>query len=240
MEKNIIEHINKQKQQAIECMEMFQKTREYSASIVEEYIRINNWNFNKDIRITILNQINNLIVYCMANLYFSAKHIADYSLQQNIFKIYSQNEGNMIIVQYHTSNKNSLVYDTSAIVERYFRIIAKEIDNKTNIRDKFYNIRTKVFQFLNISTETNEFNALRLLTSIRNCIHNNGIHVDENRNINYRGITYEFKRNIPHSYATYNNLNTIINDIINLVKMINSSKIILAKNSMVDDCLNPN
>ncbi|PYF74355.1 hypothetical protein B0O44_104526 [Pedobacter nutrimenti] len=176
------------------------------------------------------------------NLLFNIQQVVNHSFQIQHFKTDTFKDADRIYHAYIKFNKNGLIYNLSAIVERYLRIIAKELDSTIDISKGIFDIRKKIFEIVCISKTGNEWNALNLLTAIRNTIHNNGIYVNPSLtklddSFSYRNSIYSFVNNTPHNYATYENLNDIINDILSLVKIINNNQVIVTKESFIDDCI---
>ncbi|WP_313580812.1 hypothetical protein [Chishuiella sp.] len=63
---------------------------------------------------------------------------------------------------------------------------------------------------------------MMVLSNIRNTIHNNGIHISEDRILFYHNYEINFVHNSPQNIAHYEILALILYDFLNLFKEINS------------------
>ncbi|RZL19855.1 MAG: hypothetical protein EOO89_02050 [Pedobacter sp.] len=196
------------------------------------------WDKDKDVRINILNQINALLLSQQMNLQFNLERVSNHRFQKQFLNIDTFKEANMIFVTYSTFNKNGLIYNLSAVMERYLRIILTEFDPLTDISGGIYGIKKKFFSHLDLLRGSQPWNALALLSMIRNTIHNNGIYVHkDDATVVYRGESYNFVNGLPHDFATYENIVNIILDFLEIVKMVNDIPLIKEKEEITDHAL---
>lgn len=135
---------------------------------------------------------------------------------------------------YLNYNKNALIYNLSAIIERYLRIVARAFKPEIDISEAIWEIKKKVFDSIGLPYQSEQWNALSLPAGIRNTIHNNGIYVNPSlirpdENFIYRNQQYNFISHTPHRFATYENLTQILFDFLVLIKTINTHPTIAAK-----------
>ncbi|MCZ4223489.1 hypothetical protein [Pedobacter rhodius] len=216
-------------------IELLESTRGKIKDYIEELKDTTSWDIDKDVRINILNQINAIMSVNIMNMCFNVQYVNNHSFQVQHFKTETFKDADMMFIAYLTMNKNGFVYNLSAIIERYLRIVILEFDSTIDITKGIYSIKKKLFSFLGISKDSDEWNGLKLLSSIRNTIHNNGIHLSKNdEEILYRESVHPFINNRPHISASYNNLNNIITDLLSLIKMINNFPLIKSKDIFID------
>lgn len=221
---------------------LLESTRGQVKSYIDELLNKHSWDLDKDVRINILHQINQVLTSHVMNLTFNVQQVSNHYFQIKNFKTNTFKDANRIDEGYYRFNKNGLIYNLSAIIERYLRLVAKELDHTLDVSKGIYGIKGRLFVILSISENSNEWSALELLSAIRNCIHNNGIYVNSSRNfpdqnVFYRDKHYLFVNNTPHDYATYENLNDIIDDFLNLIKIINANPTIDSRVSIIDGSL---
>jgi len=221
---------------------LFDATREQVKNYINQLLQLNPWNIDKDVRVNILHQIESVLTSYQMNLVFSVEQVSSHQFQHLHFKTPTFKDANRVTSAYLSYNGNALLYNLSGIIERYLRIICRELDHATDISKGIYGIRKKVFDLIELPTTSDEWGALNLLTAIRNPIHNNGVYVNPSagkadENFYYRNQAFVFVNHTPHKFATCENLNHIILDLVSLIKAINNHPIIRDKKLFIDQCL---
>lgn len=210
----------------------FERSRQDIKNYRDELIRLRNWNFNNDLRIVFLSQLDNILVPHNLNVKYIIEKLSDLNWTKLQLQILDNSGASDVLNNYIIYNKLSLIYILSSIVERYLRVIWNTIKHLQYCNDNFYVIRKNVFNFLNFGLDGNEWKALSVLFNIRNTIHNNGIHLAKGKElkniiINYHNRVVIFSDNNIQGNSTYENFNLILNDFLSLSKMINSHEVIL-------------
>lgn len=189
------------------------------------------WQPDRDIRIIIVNQLNNCLISHNITLKFITSQLMDLNWIKTSLSVPDNHTAFMILEGYVTNNKNGLIYSLSSVIERFFRLVYTAVKDPTSkLIEDYRQIRLKIFSFVGISLESEEWKALAILANIRNTIHNNGIYIDNRNpeiNIVYRGQMEIFRNGYPHYSATYRTINLICVDLLNLITKLHQAQQLL-------------
>jgi hypothetical protein len=176
-----------------------------------------------DVRYSFLNQLYRLIMSYDLGLVDFIKSTYKENKVKELFKIDDSFQTAEILLDYFNFLKLGFIYSLSSLSENYFRSIFRKLFEKEDSKKEFFEIRKRVFKELNINIESNYWKALSLLSNIRNCIHNNGIYYSsrENIEIEYHGVTYNFRNGEAQENSSPKELILILNDILSVVIEIN-------------------
>lgn len=196
------------------------------AILIKEY----HYDELNDYRITILEQINRILIYHNTNMVFFIRYVSDHQYINNLFCT-TESDSKQIACDYLARNRHSLVIFLQSIIESYYREICHSLSFKG--QPSFSSLVNSLFNEMNISQNTDFYKANNILAKIRNTLHNNGIHRHKDETIEYKGEIHYFKQDSPHNSASYETLIYIISDIIDFILFIGrkTSSIKLINNS---------
>ncbi|MGE8513560.1 MAG: hypothetical protein ACN6N7_12710 [Chryseobacterium culicis] len=179
----------------------------------------------KDIRNMFINQLDKVLLFHNLNSYYFINTLQNKPLFDGILQTGSLLDYQKLLQVYQVQGKNALIFQVSSILERFFRVLLQQIKPQS-INKPFYSIRKELFEALNIE-QNDEWNAISILSNIRNTFHNNGIHTsDDVPSIMYKNINYEFIKNDIHNNADYFTLFMITQDIVILYQKICENSLI--------------
>lgn len=207
MSKDIIE-------QYLQELELLRKKSiDARCDLIKQY----NYDIHKDYRITIFEQIDRILIYHNTNLVFFLNFMRYPQYVNSLFHT-TESDSISIASDYIDRNRHSLVLFIQSVLEAYYIEICAAL--KLASTKTFSNLITILFKGLDIDQNSNWYKANKILSKIRNTIHNNGIHRHPNETIEYRGTIHKFIKDTAHNSASYKNLIMIIYDIIEFLYYI--------------------
>ena len=223
----------------VEVLEDFENIRKLITDYRDYLLVKKEWDFENDIRFKFVNQLNIVLISHSLNLKYINEKISHLDWLKK--EASTDNYGATVILEsYITYNKLAFIYTFSSIVERFLRLILGHIDKTADLTIDFYNVRKKVFSQLGFDENGNEWKALSILSNIRNTIHNNGIHLTNEKKlkefiIHYHDLYVGFINGNPHGNGTYEVLFFILSDLVRLSKLINDHPQITKTKSIIDN-----
>jgi hypothetical protein len=189
---------------------------------------------DNDFRGQYVNQVDKTIIVLNLNLINFHDNLCNKQEFDKILPTSSNYDYQEVLKTYFNQTKASFIYNLSSITERFFRILFSSLSNLTSITNiEYYKVTDLIFKKLNLE-KNNYWVALMILSNIRNTIHNNGIHVKEDRTFKYHEFNLVLIKGFPQGIADYQILILIINDIMGLfIKIIRHEKVI--EKALVND-----
>lgn len=212
------------KEEHLKYIEDLEQVRKRISEIRDEYDSGEIIDDNGDVRYSFLNQFYRLITSYIFGLVDFVRSTYGENKVKELFKVEDNFETAEILLDYFNFLKLGFIYSTSSLTENYLRTVFRHLFPEDDSHKEFYHIRKKVFKKLSIGLDSNYWYALSLLSNIRNCIHNNGIHISkrEDIKITYHGDEYLFINNEPQNSSAPSTILLIINDILSLTYLINT------------------
>ncbi|MDE5899761.1 MAG: hypothetical protein K2H33_00220 [Muribaculaceae bacterium] len=183
--------------------------------LVEQY----HYDIAHDYRITIFEQIDRLLIYHDINVVLFLRYIMHPQYVSDLFCT-SEQDSIRIASDYLKRSRHALIIFIQSVIESYYRALCAAFALTTSI--KFSSVYDSLFNRFNVSTDSELYKANKILTKIRNTLHNNGIHTMSDDTINYHGKEYVFSQNLPHQAAGYDTIIHIISDLIDFLHLIGS------------------
>lgn len=176
-----------------------------------------------DIRYSFLNQLYRLIMSYNLGLVDFVRSAYSENKVKELYKVEDSHETTEILADYFIFLKGGFIYSISTIIENYFRSIYRTLFTDEDDLKEFYKIRKDVFERLNMKKDTDYWKSLSILSNIRNCIHNNGIYMSRQGDINieYHGQNNIFKNGVAQESARPETILQVVNDVLSLIIEIN-------------------
>lgn len=195
-------------------------------SLVEQY----RYDIIRDYRITIFEQIDRLLIYHDTNVVLFLRYIMHPQYVSDLFNT-SERDSKRIAIDYLQRTKHALIIFIQSVIESYYRTLCSTFTLKTP--HNFAKVYKLLFNHFKISTNSDWYKAHKILTKVRNTLHNNGIHTMPDDVIIYHEKKYIFSQNSPHQAAGYETIIHIISDLIDFLHQIGleSSNIQLVYNN---------
>ncbi len=206
----------------------------YRNKIVEKY----SWDIDKDIRIAVFEQLDNLIRSLSLSIAVSVRGFQNKKwIDLLLFESINFRPGEKEIETFkvrnnlHTFHKIGYIYSLMQVIEGSIRSIARKTLPNENSTGSFGDLCKKIGMNLKSPKKLNEDmrDALDLLREIRNTIHNNGFYFPDSSTkgslkINYKGKDYFFNYGNPQGNAHYSVLAQITEDLFGLLKVLIEDK----------------
>ena len=135
-----------------------------------------------------------------------------------------QSDIEQVVNNYATFNKLGYLYQLTQILESFIRPILRHIYPGNKATGSFRRAWACVHESLKIDDDKTEFNnAIDLLYTIRNTIHNNGVYLSRrgsNKTIKFKDKEHKFIHEWPHHSAGLDTLYQITEETINLFNFV--------------------
>ncbi len=163
------------------------------------------WKENKDERILILKNVCNIMKAANLNCISNKKSLEDISCKSGTNYTEEHKAINDTII------KIGFIMMICSTIEFSFRKFAKQYDIEDSRISKVYK---NLFYKLNIK----EYDAITIITYIRNAIsHNNEMWIYDNKEIEYNGKVYKFEKNKIVEYTTWEDFFHLLPGIIDII-----------------------
>ena len=208
---------NSMKQHALQTIGQFEQIR---IDFKNEY---HNGNLSEnDFKGQVFNRIDKVIIFLNLNLQNFHDNLNNKLKFDRILPTASEYDYKEVLRHYFIQTKASFIYGISSVIETFFRELHKVLFPNKNIDKKsLYEILNQIFNKLELEKNENWI-AMMVLSNIRNTIHNNGIHISEDRTFIYHNYEIIFNYNLPQNVALYDILSLILYDFLKLFKVINN------------------
>lgn len=185
------------------CINPFEK---FYDEIVEKHPE---WEKNKDERVLMLKDVCNIMKAVNLNYISNKKVLEDVSFKNDTEEHKAIND---------TIIKIGFIMMLCSSIEFSFRKFAKQYDIEDSRISKVYK---NLFYKLNVK----EYDALTIITYIRNAIsHNNQMWIYDNKEIEFSGKIYKFEKNSIVEYTTWEDFFHLLPGIIEIIsEVINST-----------------
>lgn len=202
------------KKTAIQYIEELEQIRKKALDLRFNLKDNYNYNIQKDCRIIIFERINRLLIYHNLNMFLFVSHL---SSPEYITKLFHTSEIDSIRIasDYITRNRQSLILFFESIIEAYYRDLFQAWN--LNCPSSFSKILAVISKKVNIDEQSNWYISNKLLSKIRNTIHNNGLHGHNPEVITYHNQTYYFQTGQPQEAADYETIITMFQDILDFL-----------------------
>lgn len=209
----------------LKCMKDFEALRVTIENRSKKLLQSYSWDANQDIRIRVFWGLCNLIRSYDLGLYYAAHYTLDINWIQKVMPPVSKSDAGIVGKQFEVFIRYGFIFSLSSVVESAMRSILRAIDPGNKANKEFSGVWPCLFQHLSLSEPHVFREALKMLSAIRNCIHNNGVFFPRNEKdlevpLPYRGRTYLFKQGQPHNYASNEQLIQITEDIFKMFEFI--------------------
>jgi len=175
------------------------------------------WNPDKDVRLRFFRAISNLIRSYSLSLYLGAENVSRSEWLQKTLHPETTNDAYQVIDQYEVFIRNGYIYSLAGLTEAWLRALLIGIDPMAPEGQAFWKMKSRLFANLDMQTDGHDFGeALNLLSTIRNCIHNNGTHTMDDKVISYKDKQYDFKKGNIQRHASTDTLLAITSDIMKM------------------------
>ncbi len=199
-------------QSLVKAEEVRLEVKETSDSIQQQY----SWNVEKDLRIRVFEQINNLMQPYSLTLLYGEKCISDDAWVSKMLNPMSQQDVEGVRNTYEVFIRNAFIFNFASVVESCMRSFLRAVCPKNKAVGEFRKVKSALFEALENNQPDNSESALRLLNAIRNCIHNNGVHYSpsgDTLEIEYRNENYIFQEGALQTAAKLETLLLLLKDI---------------------------
>jgi len=119
-------------------------------------------------------------------------------------------------------------------LENLMKILLKELKVK-NIPTGFYKIANKLLVKIGIPDYNSKLDTLNALAYMRNCLHSNGIHINEKKSFNVNGLILDFLKNKPFHKGEWGEITHCANESITIIEEILDRPDIFKINGPIDE-----
>jgi len=221
----------------LKCMKDFEALRVTIENQSKRLLQNYSWDANQDIRIRLFWALCNLIRSCDLALYYAAHYALDINWVQKIMSPASKSDACIVGKQFEVYIRSGFIFSLSSVVESAMRSILRAIDPGNKANKEFSRVWLSLFQHLSLPDPHIFREALKMLSAIRNCIHNNGVYFardESDLKVTCRGRTYLFKHGQPHNYASNERLIQITEDLFEMFEFIVTHRRVKAKTLIKD------
>lgn len=172
---------------------------------------------NDDFRISAFEQINRILIYHSLCLKLYIDYVSTDVYLNNLFEA-STDDSIEIKKDYLVRTRHALFLNIQIIIENFDRKLCKLLGIAPP--NSFSKLIDTLFEKMKLDKTNDQYEAQRLLSKIRNTIHNNGIHTMKSQTIQYRNQECVFTKDEAVICADYFNAWCIISDIIDFLHIV--------------------
>lgn len=178
--------------------ELILQIHEYAAKLQEE----TKWSIDQDIRIRMFKQLQSLVETYWFSVSFFSFHMEHSACLRELIPDQDPELKFNAIKSFEKMTKNGFFYSLMSVLEGVIRTLVRNLSDKPG-NEPFWKERESLEGLLPRLSKDGFSDLLELLPTIRNCIHNNGIHVSS------ASAPLQFKRSYKRYTFKFQNLKRI-------------------------------
>ena len=120
------------------------------------------------------------------------------------------------ISQYDTINRTSYCTKAMFDVEHFLKVVSKLLGMNTEVG--YREMTRKLKNSLNLTDD--QFDILNVVARVRNSLHNNGYHTEEDFEIVIRGKSYKFEKDKQVKFLGWDNLYIMFDELLDVIDFI--------------------
>ena len=120
------------------------------------------------------------------------------------------------ISQYDTINRTSYCTKAMFDVEHFLKSVSKLLGMNTEVG--YREMTRKLKSSLNLADD--QFDILNVVARVRNSLHNNGYHTEEDFEILIRGKSYKFEKDKQVKFLGWDNLYIMFDELLDVIEFI--------------------